>query len=497
MPGAGAPNTPPLPGQGLRVKRLIAFFAVAAVFLGCHPVAAQTGTVSFHYAGHVVRTPRVGARVELVPIFTLLGAEARFSPAMGTWGIELDDHMIQFSPGRRVVLADGKLIETREAPVPSPGGVAATTTFLDAHLLSPLGFHLEPVPDGFRIVPGGRQGAPLSVRATAADFSTTTTLVLTLGRSVVAQVEEREPGIVTIALADAAPQLDRTIVLSSRRIRNIEPTGGALQVVLQPGIGLLSWHALSDPPRVILELGPKVAEQTSAHQEAPPQPAARRGIRPIVIDPGHGGKDTGAVSGNGLQEKDLTLAVAKRLARALRGMGFAVRLTRNGDETRALTDRTALANRLDALAFISLHANASRAASVRGAETYYMSLDAASDENAAAVARLENAAGGTARSGSELDMILWDMAQAEVLNESAQLALAVQRRLNTLLSLPDRGVKQAPFVVLTGATMPAVMVEVGFLSNPKEAHRLADPGYQDQLAQALAAGIAQFLRSGP
>jgi len=453
------------------------------------------GTVSFHYAGHVVKIPRIGTRVELVPVFALLGAEAKFSPSMGTWGVELDGHMIQFSPGRKVVLADGKLIETSEAPQTSPGGIAASSEFLDRNVLAPLGFHLEAVAGGFRIVPGGRQGAPLSIRATAADFSNTTTLVLTLGREVAAQVEERAPGIVTVVLPDAAPRLDRTVVLSSRRIQNILPGTGVLQIFLRQGVGLLSWHALSGPPRVILELGPKVT--APATEETPPKPVARKGVRPIVVDPGHGGKDTGAVSGGGFQEKNLTLAVARRLARALRGMGFAVRLTRTDDETRALTDRTALANRLDALAFVSLHANASRASSVRGAETYYMSLDAASDETAAAIAKLENAAGGAKRSGSDLDMILWDMAQAEVLNESAKLALSIQRQLDSLLNLPDRGVKQAPFVVLTGATMPAALVEVGFLSNPDEARRLADPTYQDQLARALAAGIAGFLRSGP
>ena len=218
----------------------------------------------------------------------------------------------------------------------------------------------------------------------------------------------------------------------------------------------------------------------------------------VVIDPGHGGDDTGAESAVGMMEKDLTLSVAELLAKDLMARGYAVRLTRNGDQTRALTDRTALANRLDATAFISLHANASRATSARGAETYYMSLDKASDEDAEAAARLENAAhGASANGGSKLDLILWDMAQAEVLNESARLALDVQQQLNTLLNLPDRGVKQAPFVVLKGATMPAVLVEVGFLSNVAEAKQLADSSYQQRLAAAIASGIEEYLRSAP
>jgi N-acetylmuramoyl-L-alanine amidase len=223
--------------------------------------------------------------------------------------------------------------------------------------------------------------------------------------------------------------------------------------------------------------------------------AERAGPRPIVIDPGHGGSDTGAMSASGTVEKDLVLSVARRLASALASQGHTVRLTRPGDEARGLTDRTALANRVDAVAFVSLHANASTVASVQGAETYYMSLDDRStDEHAAATAQVENLADGGGGQ-SELDLILWDLAQAEVLNESAELALAVQNRLNERLGLKDRGVKQAPFAVLTGATMPAILVEIGFLSNPAEAQQLVSADHQQRLAEALAFGIDDFVRS--
>ncbi|MBD3872978.1 MAG: N-acetylmuramoyl-L-alanine amidase [Acidobacteria bacterium] len=241
-----------------------------------------------------------------------------------------------------------------------------------------------------------------------------------------------------------------------------------------------------------MELGPARPTPTPAPEHVPV--VRRTGPRPIVIDPGHGGDDTGAQSPDGLTEKELTLAIARRLARTLETRGHAVRLTRDGDQSRALTDRTALANRLEAPVFVSLHANASTFSSVSGAETYYMSLDGASDEAAAATADLENRADGSPDNRSALDLILWDLAQAEVLNESAELALAVQGRLNARLGSRDRGVKQAPFVVLTGATMPAILVEVGFLSNTSEARMLIQPDYQQQLAEAVAAGIEDFLR---
>jgi N-acetylmuramoyl-L-alanine amidase len=214
-----------------------------------------------------------------------------------------------------------------------------------------------------------------------------------------------------------------------------------------------------------------------------------------VIDPGHGGDDTGAVAPSGMMEKDLVLDVARLLAQKLRARGHTVRLTREGDDSRALTDRTALANRLGAKVFVSLHANATTVSAVRGAETYYMSLDETStDEDAAATADLENRPAAEGGQRSALDLILWDLAQAEVLNESAALALRVQRRLNVTLDLRDRGVKQAPFVVLTGATMPAILIEVGFLSNPNEAVRLASNAHQQRLAEAIAGGIDDFAR---
>jgi N-acetylmuramoyl-L-alanine amidase len=241
-----------------------------------------------------------------------------------------------------------------------------------------------------------------------------------------------------------------------------------------------------------MEFGPVRATPTPATDQAPV--VIPTGPRPIVIDPGHGGDDIGAHSGSGLMEKDVTLSIARRLARVLEARGYRVRLTRDGDQNRALTDRTSLANRLDAVAFVSLHANAFTASSVSGAETYYMSINDASDADAAAIADLENRAGTPSGERTPLDLILWDLAQAEVLNESAQLALTVQQHLNSQLGARDRGVRQAPFVVLTGATMPAILVEVGFLSNSTEADQLAQPDHQQKLAEAIAAGIEDFVR---
>ncbi len=450
--------------------------------------------VEFRYAGRAVLVPQIGLRVEIMPVLAMLGAEASYSRAADTYGVVLGDDFIQFALNRRYVLVNGSLQEAPDAPVASPAGVAASIAFLERALLSPLGFHLEAMEGGWGILPGARFADPVAVRAAAADFGMTTTLVLTLNRPVTARVLQDEVlGGLVVRFDDASPQLDTSLPFRSRRISRITGRGQDLVVEVAPGVGLLNWHVLEDPspPRVVVEVGTVRPTPTPAAVES----LGRTGPPPIVIDPGHGGDDTGAAAPSGMMEKDLALDVARRLAQILRARGHTVRLTRDGDEGRALTDRTALANRLEATVFVSLHANASTVAAVRGAETYYMSLDAsATDEHAAATADLENRPAEERSYQSALDLILWDLAQAEVLNESAELALAVQKRLNAQLGLRDRGVKQAPFVVLTGATMPAILVEVGFLSNPSEAQELESPAHQQRLAEAVALGIDDFVR---
>lgn len=448
-------------------------------------------TIEFRFEGMKIDARTIADRVELQPPMVLLGAEIAFSEASGVWSIAYADHLIQIAPERKLILIDQELVETNQAPAPTLDGVAVHLGFLDRYILAYLGFHLESHQGGYTIVTGPRTGATVNVRPAAADFGATTTLVLALSRPCEVSVEHGTEPSVSVVFADATPRLDTTIPLRSTRVTAVSSRLSKLNIELAAGAGLLSWNVISDPDRVVLEFGHIPPTPTPA----PVRVITRSGPPPIVIDPGHGGDDTGAQADSGLSEKELTLAIAQRLSRALRAKGYPVRLTRSDDTGKALTDRTSLANRLEARLFVSLHANSSTVQSVRGAETYYMSLDdRASDAQAQSVADLENRAnGGSGGGGSSLDLILWDMAQSEVLNESAQFALKVQRRLNALLGLRDRGVKQAPFVVLTGATMPAVLIEVGFLSNPAERDRLTSPEHQRALADAIALGIEDFL----
>lgn len=224
-------------------------------------------------------------------------------------------------------------------------------------------------------------------------------------------------------------------------------------------------------------------------QTLPPEAKGRRvQVRRVIVDPGHGGADVGRQGVNGLLEKDVALAISLELKRVLeRRDDLEVVLTREQDQAVGLVERTELANREGGDLLISIHLNGWYDAAAEGVETYFLSP--AKTEWDASVARAENASVAAAE---DLDFILWDLVQNVYIQESATLAEAVQARLSSDLGLHNRGVKQAGFRVLVGAFMPAILVEVGFLSNPGDAKRLADRDFHRDVARALADAVLDF-----
>ncbi len=234
-------------------------------------------------------------------------------------------------------------------------------------------------------------------------------------------------------------------------------------------------------------------------------PAARRRERSVVIDAGHGGPDAGmsGVSSGGTRvyEKQITLAIALKLAEELRSRGVTVHLTRSRDTLIALSDRGRIANQRRADLFISIHVNAANPrwrdpGSARGFETYFLAEAKTEDESR--VERMENEAvrfetGANAPRGDPLSFIINDMAQNEHLRESSDLAGEVQRRVREVHPSIDRGVKQANFAVLRGSFMPAVLVEVGFGTNPAEATFLTAAARQAELARSIADATVAYL----
>jgi N-acetylmuramoyl-L-alanine amidase len=217
------------------------------------------------------------------------------------------------------------------------------------------------------------------------------------------------------------------------------------------------------------------------------------GLRTIVIDAGHGGEEEGAHGPDGTLEKEVTLSVARRLKSALEArLGVRVILTRDADQTVGLDERAALANNNKPDLFVSLHANASVRASAAGAEVFYLSLEEYGDQ-AQRVARGESEAlpvfGGGVR---DIEVILWEMAQARYIEQSATLAKLVEATLRERVPMSPRAIQQAPFRVLVGANMPAVLVEMGFITNPEQERQLGSEPFQASLVQALVDSIVRY-----
>ncbi len=217
----------------------------------------------------------------------------------------------------------------------------------------------------------------------------------------------------------------------------------------------------------------------------------------VVIDPGHGGRDTGTIGPTGLQEKEVTLDVAQRLAKLIeQRMGSKVILTRDGDTSVKLRERTAKANSVQADLFISIHVNASRYRTVNGVETFYLNFTRSRAD--LEVAARENA--GSDMPMHELSNLVQKIALDDKIQESRDLASVVQNSVYEVhrkhfAKARNRGVKKAPFLVLIGAQMPSILVELGFISNPQEEKLMKQASYREALADSLFDGVSKYAQS--
>ena len=267
--------------------------------------------------------------------------------------------------------------------------------------------------------------------------------------------------------------------------------------------------ALKKPYRIVVDIwsgSPSTPKKAPApgfkiNDPITPNDLARQlalGVHRIVIDAGHGGKDHGAPGYfKGVAEKKITLSLAKKLAVKLRKeLDCEVILTRSTDRFLTLNERTTLANKKRADLFISIHANASRNKKAYGVETYFLNL--ARDRDSINVAARENAT--SEKNISDLHTILNSLMKNAKINESSRLAQYVQTSLVSGLKtkynrIHDKGVKQAPFYVLLGARMPAILVETGFISNKAECKRLTSSAYQDKICTGIVSGVKRYIQS--
>ncbi len=286
------------------------------------------------------------------------------------------------------------------------------------------------------------------------------------------------------------------LVIDVERIGEMSAKLTALSSVLAPSsTDFLETNIPSDilPPPSSEEEIPIV--ETNEIKKSKPTKAIHK-LNKIVVDAGHGGEDPGAIGPKGTKEKDIVLSISKRLAEILKKHGYDVFLTRSDDTFIPLADRTRFANKVMADLFVSIHCNASISDNARGFEIYFLS-DKATDRAAEAVANMENSVIALEKpsiSGKrDIEKLLLSMAITEFMNESATLCGTIDRQVcNNFLNLDSRGVKQANFYVLRGATMPAVLVEIGFISNPKEEKLLNRKKFQKKIAENIFNGIKEY-----
>ena len=299
------------------------------------------------------------------------------------------------------------------------------------------------------------------------------------GQGLVESVTVADPTTIVVSLAPGFGSFRASAVPldagSARVLVDVLPAGAAAQAPTPPG-------PVSQPGAARPEPLPPFAQASSPS------------IRTIVIDPGHGGEEIGTRGVNGAMEKDITLDVARRLKAAIEArLGIRVLLTREGDRLVPLDDRASIANNNKADLLISIHVNASPRRDARGAEVFYLSLDGLSADTRR---MSENPPGKTVPTlgggTRDIELILWETAQARHLAESAVLAGFIEQELRKSIEMSLRALQQASFRVLVGANMPAVLVEIGFVSNPDQEAQLITDGYKDSVVQAIYDAIIRY-----
>ena len=462
------------------------------------PAAPAAPTVTLD--GRLVDVPVTlgpgGPLVALAPLAGLLGGTLSQGEAGESYNLRIGETEVILGVGSAVVTVGDGIASLSQPPTDGAHGIQVPVDFLDRTFGDLGGYAFDWRPEQQRLIVGRRSARELNVALDVVYLQGMTTVVLQFDGTPRYRLRE-QPGTVTMELLGdrLAPQATPPRV-DNPLVRDVQIGTQQVVLALAPGAEVES-YVLENPFRLVFDVHQPAVTTPSTPVYTPSD--LPPGIRTIVIDPGHGGSETGAVGPSGALEKELTLLLAQTLAARLQGrMPVRVVLTRTEDANLPHDNRTAIANQNKADLFISIHLNSSLGAGATGAETYFLS-SRATDAGAARAAEAENRA-AEAPQGTEtrdpaaddLQLILWDLAQAHHLAESQRFAGLVQAELNEALQLKDRGVKQAPFRVLRGAAMPAVLVELGFLSNPEEEQKLQDPAYRAELAEALVRAVARY-----
>jgi N-acetylmuramoyl-L-alanine amidase len=448
-----------------------------------------------------------GPMFGLTPLVEALGGQMTSDESGESITLRLADKDVVIGPGNAIITVGDNIVSLSQPPSRGEGGLQVPVDFLKKTFGDLLGYSFDWRPETSRLTIARRGSREMGVTLDVVHLQGMTTVVLQFPDEPHYQIDRSQAGLIRVQMLS-----DRLTPPPPKEVQDplvqgvtIEPQ--QVRIQLASGAQAES-YILEHPFRLVFDIHPTAAVEVDTAQPAERGRQAP-GIHTIVIDPGHGNVETGAIGPGGVQEKDLTLEFARNLAGKLGRLGVQTLLTRTDDSRVDLDARAAVANQNKADLFISIHLNSSLGGGAFGTETYFLSPQA-SDPRAARSAAAENSApaaaattapgapGAPAAAAAEqqdVDLILWDLAQSHHLAESQRFANMIQAELNETLQIKDRGVKQAPFRVLKGATMPAVLVELGFISNPEEEKKLQDPAYRDQLVEALVRAVARYKAS--
>ena len=421
------------------------------------------------------------------------GLGGTIAPDANGYKVTLGNTVAAFASDSRFGVVRDDLIEMPVPPIAIEGAPYVPWQFFQGFLAKAAGMDVTWDPATHLLAVTAQTRDAVAISASVANVQGISKVVLTLSGPVeYSIVKETQAYTIRFKSPVRVPFAEQTY--DDPHIARLAFTGADLSIHLTTPDVVADAYQLENPSRIVLDL----------RKGAPPVPGTTQplitpraqelpGIRTIVLDPGHGGKEVGAVGTNGLLEKDLTLAICRRLADSLASKtGARVVLTRDDDTLVSLDQRTAIANQYKADLFLSVHLNAAVVKDAKGSETYFLSLEA-SDELAKRAAEVENAsASAAADPSSDLKLILWDLAQQAYIGESSRFAQAIQEEMNAATGVGNRGVKQAPFKVLVGATMPAALVEVGFITNAEEEAKLQSAEFQALMVEAIARAVTRY-----
>ena len=491
----------PLRPAALALTLVLAALAAASSAQAPAPYTVLSREGRRPLPARVINNQEMFALDDLAALFELA---VREDAAAGGITVTAKGQTIVLSPGQGLASVGGRLVSLPAPPVRDGRSWYVPVDFVPRALGPALGTRLELRKPSRLLLTGDVRVPRLAGRIEA--LGALTRLTLEVAPSTPHSVSQEGNRILVRFEADA---LDATLPASPvpDMIQAVRPADQPTAISVDLGPKFASFRT-SDVPgdrgsgRILIEVFAATTEAPAPTAPATPAPAdppplldlaPSGGMRTIVIDPGHGGEDHGSRGAGGTLEKDVTLGVARRLKAALEArLGLRVLLTRDRDETVGLDERAAVANNNKADVFLSLHANASVRASAAGAEIFYLSLD----DYGAEAQRLAQTGGEALPvfSGGtrEIEVILWEMAQARYIDASASLASMLETALRARIPVSPRAVQQAPFRVLVGANMPAVLVELGFISNPEQEKQLASDAFQNAAVQSLVESLVAF-----